>query len=500
MKINKFGDGKIKIKILVGVLLLFIALLSSNSIYAVEEQDSLPSIRSHSTTSAAEDGGSPAINSNNPTETTDLVASANPPPIGEVCGYWVNSKITSASSLNVQALKNAGITDLFILTYRSDPISTLKPFVDKFAGTGIRIHAWIICFKDYNGNWIYPEQSPSQIQTIVNQITNIANTYKIDGIHLDCVRYPGTAYKHPNAASATQTVTNFVAQIYENIAAINNKDIAGKPYIYLSAALMPECAQNAYYYGQDYAKLAPYLDFLVPMIYKGNYNQNRSWIATTTKYIVQAAGGKPVVAGILSYYSDNNVTPLPLSDLYADIKTALDNGASGFVLFRYGLIKSGFTWTNTNPPQPTNGFTMTQISEAAITVKNYIETNKKLPSTVTIGDKQVSMPQFLYLLVTTTIKIKNSDPSSVTLKTVTGPTSSYDQVKSGSISKTSYISMASKVKSYVDSNGRVPNYASSQLGKICYESLIYMYSRILSYYNINKVLPNSVTITSWKSI
>ena len=52
---------------------------------------------------------------------------------------------------------------------------------------------------------------------------------------------------------------------------------------------MPEGYSNTYYYGQDYGRLADYLDFLVPMTYPGNYNVNNAWIAKEIKYIVSRA-------------------------------------------------------------------------------------------------------------------------------------------------------------------------------------------------------------------
>ena len=100
---------------------------------------------------------------------------------------------------------------------------------------------------------------------------------------------------------------------------------------------MPECGSNSYYYGQDYTKLAPYLNYLMPMIYKGNYHQNTNWIGTTTKYIVAHAGGRPVIAGLLNYHSETDYSPLPTSELSLDIRTAINNGSFGYVLFKYGM-------------------------------------------------------------------------------------------------------------------------------------------------------------------
>jgi uncharacterized lipoprotein YddW (UPF0748 family) len=139
---------------------------------------------------------------------------------------------------------------------------------------------------------------------------------------------------------------NFVQKVSETVKGIN-------PKVAVSADLMPEGSVNAYYYGQDYSQLSQYLDFLVPMIYKGNFGKDTAWIGTTTKYIVIQANGKPVILGLQTYVSDSNLTKMPTSELNQDIKAASDNGASGYALFRYGLVDGNFSDTSgissTNP-------------------------------------------------------------------------------------------------------------------------------------------------------
>ena len=134
------------------------------------------------------------------------------------------------------------------------------------------------------------------------------------------------------------------------------------PSTALSASLMPEGSVNAYYYGQDYSKLATYLDFLVPMVYKGNYKADTDWIGRMTNYIVSQANGKPVLVGLQTYRSDNDLSRLPAAELEQDINKALEKGASGYVLFRYGFVDLSFlggtsysppeTGSSTNPPTP----------------------------------------------------------------------------------------------------------------------------------------------------
>ncbi len=168
--------------------------------------------------------------------------------------------------------------------------------------------------------------------SLISKITKYAKISGVEGIHLDYLRYPGTAYKSPNG---TASITSFVAKVDAALNKIN-------PKIMLSAALMPETNYTDYYYGQNYTQLAQYLDVLIPMVYEGNYKADNAWITATTSYIVNQSAGKPVWSGLQSYYSDGNTKALPASQLVADVQSAVNGGASGYVLFRYGLIDGNF--------------------------------------------------------------------------------------------------------------------------------------------------------------
>ncbi len=66
-------------------------------------------------------------------------------------------------------------------------------------------------------------------------------------------------------------------------------------------------------------------------------------------------------------------------------------------------------------------FTIDQIADAASSVKSYVESNKKLPSTVTINGIEISTSQFLELLMTATLQIKGGNISTIPLKNYTNP-------------------------------------------------------------------------------
>ena len=312
--------------------------------------------------------------------------------VQKIQGVFINPADTPVTSINPSKLKSEGITDIFVYTTRADP-SALKPFITKFAGTGINVYAWVEAFKDFNGNWFSPSSTSTLEKQIIKDITSIATNYNVNGIMLDYLRYPGTAYKYP---TATANVDYFASEIKNNINIINNENITGKHKILLSAALMPEDSVNNYYYGQDYNLLSKYLDFLSPMIYVGNYKEPASWIGTTVKYIESQANGKPVVAILQTYSSDSSPTPITTSQLNLDIKTAVNNGSDGYELFRYGLITSGFTGYNVVPT---------------------IVTSNPANNAINVGTNQVITVTFSKSITAGTrwIELKNSNGTSIPL-------------------------------------------------------------------------------------
>jgi Putative glycosyl hydrolase domain len=365
-----FGGGKIKKKsIIMGLVLFFgIAILSTSFVTAVEDatdQITTPTdpIQTDQQATCSTETTDPQTTSSTPTDpqTTNSAltdsnqneftvssapqAAGSPtelPPInqnGVVKAYWIWG--SSLGSVNALTLKNQGITDVFILfkgTSGTINYQVLRDAISKFSGTNIRVHAWMIVFKDasYSSGWIDPNNAAYQ-QKIINIASYLAsNVPGLAGIHLDYVRYSGlasvghAAYQH----DGTKVITNFVATLTNVVRGIN-------PMIYLSAAVMPETTNNAHLYGQDYGLLSQYLDFLVPMVYEGNYHANNAWIASTTKYIVQHAINPvtglpiPVIVGLQNYHGDSNIEMLSADELNADKNTALANGAAGYAIFRY---------------------------------------------------------------------------------------------------------------------------------------------------------------------
>ncbi|MGB9938206.1 MAG: putative glycoside hydrolase, partial [Methanobacterium sp.] len=249
-------------------------------------------------------------------------------------GYWMWA--SNSHSFNPWTLKNSGITDIFLLTRSVTGavyLSELQYVISICKDPGIRVHAWIVCFKD-NNVFVNPITAGYK-ESLLSLIDSIANTPGLNGIHLDYVRYSGVGsnaakYAPGGTNSAVGVITEFVQSVYNSVKNIN-------PKLKVSAAVMPEGVANRDLYGQDYSRLADYVDFFLPMVYEGNYNANNAWITSATRYIVDRAKGKPVYVGLTTYWSDTNTRVLSSAELDADVISARNGGGSGFVLFRYGV-------------------------------------------------------------------------------------------------------------------------------------------------------------------
>ena len=239
----------------------------------------------------------------------------------------------SMKSTSLSTLANAGIKDVFLNYYAINLYgkNSVVNWIKQANGKGIRVHIWMQVF--YNGNWISPvTKSGSYQYSIINSKVNEAKNYAripgVAGVHFDYLRFPGTAHNYKNSVAA---INYFTQKASSEVHKINPKCI-------VSAAVMPEPSDNKYYYGQDVAALSKYLDVVVPMIYKGNYNAGTSWIKSTTATFVKMANGNAQVwTGLQTYVSDSNVVPLSYSNLYKDAQAAKSGGAAGVALFRYGL-------------------------------------------------------------------------------------------------------------------------------------------------------------------
>ena len=159
-------------------------------------------------------------------------------------------------------------------------------------------------------------------------IKSYAKIKGIAGIHFDYIRYPGNAYKYPKAI---KVINYFTKKATKTVHGISKKLIA-------SAAVMPEPSSMKKYYAQDIKTMGKYLDVIVPMVYKNNYNGGHSWIKFVTKTFKKQSKHAKIWTGLQTYKGDKNLKKLSSSELMGDADAAALAGAYGVILFRYGLL------------------------------------------------------------------------------------------------------------------------------------------------------------------
>ncbi len=139
------------------------------------------------------------------------------------------------------------------------------------------------------------------------------------------------------------------------------------------------------------------------------------------------------------------------------------------------------------------------VVKSADTVKNYVETKKAVPTTVTVGSKKVTSAQYLYILSSTVTNLNKNSKKSVTVKTIAKAPKPVENVKTGTLSKSEYIELAGKITTFVNTNGRLPNFITTSKGNMNPDNLIYTYSKIVAFYKTNNRLPNTVSVKSWST-
>lgn len=246
-------------------------------------------------------------------------------------GFWLFGSDMKSVNLNDMAKK--GVNQIFLNEYAVTLYgkSGVSDFALKAKALGINVHIWMMTFND--GDWISPVTSSgkykySLFNSIIKDAKDYASIKGVAGIHFDYIRFPGTAYKHTNGADA---ITYFTKTACEALHKQN-------PSLIVSAAVMAEPGAMTYYYGQDISEMSKHLDWIIPMVYKGNYNQNSAWIKSVTSYFVKQSNGAKILTGLQGYYSDDYVKKLPTSQLINDAHNAANGGASGVVVFRYSLF------------------------------------------------------------------------------------------------------------------------------------------------------------------
>ena len=255
----------------------------------------------------------------------------------------------------MQILRTAHVTDLFVNLAGPDfahyPSSILprsqacSDHCDQMAaclraaqGTGVRVHAWIICFNATRGapktletfkarGWrmkakdgsltTYLNPANANVRSFALSIVDEINSrYAVQGIHLDFVRWPHTAAK---PADAVNPVTRFVAEARRRV----------KRPRWLTAAVYakyPRCMETV---GQDWVKWLNFdlVDYVVPMDYTESISQFESFLR---QHASRSVNARRTIAGIGVTSSESN---LSAAQVVEQIRLTRRYGLAGQSLF-----------------------------------------------------------------------------------------------------------------------------------------------------------------------
>ena len=246
-------------------------------------------------------------------------------------GLWLFAYDMPNVDLSYQ--KSVGTKHIFLnfKALESYGKSYVEDFITEAADNGIKVHIWMQIFYK-SGKWYYPVKKGKLKYDLIDKKVKEAKKYAkikgVAGVHFDYVRFPGNAYEYKNAVKA---VNYFVKKASNAVHKVNSNLI-------VSAAVMPEPSSMKTYYAQDIPTMSKYLDVIVPMVYKGNYHAGYKWVYSVTKKFVQMSKGAEIWTGLQAYRSDENVSPIPSSELMNDADYSGFAGAKGVILFRYGLV------------------------------------------------------------------------------------------------------------------------------------------------------------------
>lgn len=209
-------------------------------------------------------------------------------------------------------------------------------------GTGIRVHAWVLCFNATRGSsgrlaslakrgWRLKDRSgrlteyldPTNADLrwhLLSALDELEQKYPLSGVHLDFVRwYEGAAAKPQNAAAA---VSSFVE-------AARRRQKSARPRMWFTAAVLagyPSCVTSV---GQDWQSWIDrgLIDYAVPM----NYFENR---ATYSAMLARQANTKQrarhIISGIGVTANESVLTPTQVID---QVNAARRVGVAGVALF-----------------------------------------------------------------------------------------------------------------------------------------------------------------------
>ena len=204
-------------------------------------------------------------------------------------GYFINPDSTALSGISWSSLAAKGITEVYIRIKESNYTSTtFDTYLAKIKAAGLKPFAW---------TW----QGFSYYQTLINKGWNICHDLE----------------------------TYSMANYYSEVKAIYAATQAGsKTFILCTKA-------DGWDGSQQWATVKNYCDYIMPMLYLGDYNKSVTQLASYMSTYNTKYPGK-IYPVLETYVSDANVTAKTSAVLQAEI-AACKPYCKGLGLFRYGI-------------------------------------------------------------------------------------------------------------------------------------------------------------------
>ena len=252
-------------------------------------------------------------------------------------------------------LRKSGVTDLFVNVagagfahYPSGVLPQSKTYSqegDQLAaclaaakGSGVRVHAWVICFSATRSSpetiadfrrrgWMLKSRdgadseyldpsNPAVRRRILSAIAEIQSKYRVDGVHLDFVRWYERAAK---PADAVAMVTRFVAEARLKV----------RRPAWLTTAVLgkyPACVDSV---GQDWPGWidSGIVDYVVPMDYTEDMAKFEQFV---DQHAESKARARKTIVGIGVTANESRLT---LPEVINQMRVARRRDVAGFALF-----------------------------------------------------------------------------------------------------------------------------------------------------------------------
>ncbi len=130
-----------------------------------------------------------------------------------------------------------------------------------------------------------------------------------------------------------------------------------------------------------------------------------------------------------------------------------------------------------------------------------IETNKKVPTYLTIGTVKFSMASFLELAARVVVEKYEGTSGDVTYYYEREKAEkSGEDTTGGTLEVSEYIEIAKEILAYYEATDRAVSYVDSSIGKIGFETLVHTYAKLLAQFCADGALASSVDVVAWGDV